>query len=105
MTKDDVLALLQKREGDCLSGEELARSLSLSRTAVWKAIGQLRAEGYPIESAPRRGYRLLPGGDVLTADGVREHLRSCASRSYRASAPPTRCSRPGPSRGRPRAVF
>lgn len=75
MTKDDVLALLQKREGDCLSGEELARSLSLSRTAVWKAIGQLRAEGYPIESATRRGYRLLPGGDVLTAAGVREHLR------------------------------
>ena len=75
MTKDDVLALLQKREGDCLSGEELARSLSLSRTAVWKAIGQLRAAGYPIESATRRGYRLLPGGDVLTADGVREHLR------------------------------
>ena len=75
MTKDDVLALLQKREGDCLSGEELARSLSLSRTAVWKAIGQLRAEGYPIESAPRRGYRLLPGGDVLTADGVMKHLR------------------------------
>ena len=75
MTRDDVLSLLQKREGDCLSGEELARSLSLSRTAVWKAIGQLRAEGYPIESAPRRGYRLLPGGDVLTATGVREHLR------------------------------
>ena len=75
MTKNDVLALLQKREGDCLSGEELARSLSLSRTAVWKAIGQLRAEGYPIESVTRRGYRLLPGGDVLTADGVMKHLR------------------------------
>ncbi|MDO4989412.1 MAG: biotin--[acetyl-CoA-carboxylase] ligase [Eubacteriales bacterium] len=75
MTKDDVLALLQEREGDYLSGEELARGLSLSRTAVWKAIGQLRAEGYPIESVTRRGYRLLPGGDVLSADGVMKHLR------------------------------
>ena len=75
MTKHDVLALLQRREGEYLSGEELARGLSLSRTAVWKAIGQLRAEGYPIESVTRRGYRLLPGGDVLTAEGVREHLR------------------------------
>ena len=75
MTKHDVLALLQRREGEYLSGEELARSLSLSRTAVWKAIGQLRAEGHPIESVTRRGYRLLPGGDVLSAEGVREHLR------------------------------
>lgn len=75
MTKNDVLALLQRREGEYLSGEELARNLSLSRTAVWKAIGQLRAEGYPIESVTRRGYRLLPGGDVLSAEGVREHLR------------------------------
>ena len=75
MTRDDVLALLQKREGDYLSGEELARGLSLSRTAVWKAIGQLRAEGYPIESVTRRGYRLLPGGDVLSAEGIQKHLR------------------------------
>ncbi len=75
MTKNDVLLLLREQEGRFLSGEELARSLRISRTAVWKAIGQLRREGYPIESVTRRGYRLLPGADVLSAGGVRMYLR------------------------------
>ncbi|MCR5577551.1 MAG: biotin--[acetyl-CoA-carboxylase] ligase [Oscillospiraceae bacterium] len=75
MTKNDVLRRLIQYEGEYLSGEELARGLSLSRTAVWKAIAQLRAEGWPIESVTRRGYRLLPGGDLLSAEGVRAFLR------------------------------
>ena len=75
MTKEQVLSLLRAREGEFLSGQELARSLRLSRTAVWKAIGQLRREGYPIESVTKRGYRLLPGADVLSAEGVRSLLR------------------------------
>ena len=75
MTKEQVFSLLREREGEFLSGEELARSLRLSRTAVWKAIGQLRREGYPIESVTKRGYRLLPGADVLSAEGVQRLLR------------------------------
>lgn len=75
MTKNDVLQRLMEREGEFLSGEELARTLSLSRTAVWKAIAQLKREGFPIESVTRRGHRLLPGGDVLSAEGVRAFLR------------------------------
>ncbi len=75
MTRDDVLNALWQRADEYVSGEELARSLSLSRTAVWKAIGQLREEGYAVESQPRLGYRLLSGSDVLSAEGVRRHLR------------------------------
>ena len=40
MTRDEVLDFLWKNADDYVSGEELARRLSLSRTAVWKAIGQ-----------------------------------------------------------------
>ncbi len=75
MTRDEVLDFLWKNADDYVSGEELARRLSLSRTAVWKAIGQLRDEGYEIESQPKRGYRLRSVSDVLSADGVRRHLR------------------------------
>lgn len=41
------------------SGEELARTLGISRAAVWKAIERLRDEGHLIEGKSRVGYRLI----------------------------------------------
>lgn len=76
MTKDLVLEYLWSHADSCVSGEELAARLSLSRTAVWKAVEQLRGEGYCIESAPRRGYRLLSKSDVLSEQGIRRYLKS-----------------------------
>ena len=53
--------VLQKlKEQKNVSGEMLAREFNVSRMAVCKAVGRLRAEGYRIESKPRKGYRLLP---------------------------------------------
>ena len=75
-TKDRVLTLLCACRGSYLSGEELAESLNLSRAAVWKAISALRAGGYPIEGQPSRGYRLLPGGDILSLGGIESRLDS-----------------------------
>ena len=76
MTKEQVLAALRRSSDQYVSGEELASSLGISRTAVWKAVSQLRAEGYPIDSVPRRGHRLSPDFDVLSEDGIREYLHS-----------------------------
>ena len=76
MTKDHVLAVLAAAPGEYVSGEDLAARLGVSRTAVWKAVEQLRSEGYPIESVPRRGHRLSPRGDVLSEEGIRRYLRS-----------------------------
>lgn len=45
-------------DGRYRSGEELARQLGLSRTAVWKLLVRARSYGYAIEASPRRGYRL-----------------------------------------------
>lgn len=42
-----------------VSGAALAASLGLSRNSVWKAIEQLREEGYEIEAKTRQGYRLV----------------------------------------------
>ena len=74
MTKEKVLALLQSHLDQFLSGQELAASLRISRTAVWKAVSRLRAEGYPIESVPRKGHRLSPDSDVLSESGIRRYL-------------------------------
>ena len=43
--KEKILSLLKEAPGE-LSGEELSRTLGVSRAAVWKAIEQLRREGW-----------------------------------------------------------
>ncbi len=73
-TKEQVLrALLDARE--CVSGSELARRLGVSRNSVWKAIEQLRGEGYPVEAATNRGYWLAGDADVLSVAEI-EHYRA-----------------------------
>ena len=42
MSRETVLALLRRQEGDFVSGEEISRQLGLSRAAVWKAVDALR---------------------------------------------------------------
>ena len=74
MTKDKLLSILWQNADTYISGEEMAKLMTVSRTAVWKAIRQLREEGYAIESVPNRGYRLLSESDVLSEDGIRRHL-------------------------------
>ena len=61
--KAKILALLRKRK-DYVSGQELCESFGVSRTAVWKAIGQLKKEGYRIEAVKNRGYLLAPEEEV-----------------------------------------
>ncbi|MDB1688663.1 biotin--[acetyl-CoA-carboxylase] ligase [Enterococcus casseliflavus] len=56
-TKEKILTLLQK-EDTVLSGEKLAQALSISRTAVWKAIKELEKEGYHFEHLAN-GYRFV----------------------------------------------
>lgn len=71
--KEAVLTELLDNRDQILSGEALAASLGVSRSAVWKAIGQLRAEGYRIEAGTNRGY-CLTGVDVLSREGIRSFL-------------------------------
>lgn len=55
--KTEVLRMLKETD-DYLSGQEICERLNVSRTAVWKVIKQLEAEGYEIEAVRNRGYRL-----------------------------------------------
>ena len=66
MTKDEILNILLTAQTP-VSGEEMSRRLGVSRAAVWKAVDQLRQEGYAIEAATRRGYRLAAKPDRLDA--------------------------------------
>lgn len=53
--------------GGHISGQELCDRFQVSRTAVWKMINQLKAEGYVIEARQNRGYKLLESPDTMEA--------------------------------------
>ncbi len=72
-TKEQILELLLAAEKP-VSGQELAEKLGLSRNAVWKAIEQLREEGYVIEAKTNQGYRLAACGNKLVKPLILEAL-------------------------------
>ena len=72
--KERVLTVLEARRGAWFSGEALAQELGVSRSAVWKAISQLREGGYPIQAAPNRGYSLGQDSDLLSAQSIGQYL-------------------------------
>lgn len=60
-------ALLLRLSGGPVSGDVLAREAGLTRAAVWKRIGALRAAGVAIGASPGRGYVLERPVDLLDA--------------------------------------
>ena len=74
MSQKRVCAALQAAEGAYLSGEELSRSIGITRAAVWKAVEALRRQGYDIEARTGRGYRLRQSPDLLRRETVEAYL-------------------------------
>lgn len=72
--KAKLLHLLES--GNYVSGEEMSQTLGVSRTAIWKQLKALREQGYEIESAPRRGYKLLATPDTMLPHDVKPFLRT-----------------------------
>ena len=73
-TKDELLLLFEKNKGTYLSGEEIADSLQISRTAVWKAVNSLRNDGYDIDAQKTKGYCLSPMTDKVSSQGISKYL-------------------------------
>ena len=66
-TEKAVLNYFIQNLGNYTSGEELSNKLNISRTAVWKAVKQLKEQGYEISSKTRKGYCLVDNGVLNTA--------------------------------------
>ncbi|OJG66866.1 biotin-[acetyl-CoA-carboxylase] ligase [Enterococcus moraviensis] len=64
-----------KQAPEFISGEEMAQQLSLSRTAIWKAINELKKEGHTISSSRNKGYS-YDKSDVLSVEGIKLALGS-----------------------------
>ena len=73
MSQQRVREALQAAEG-YLSGEELSRGIGITRAAVWKAVENLRRQGYDIEARTGKGYRLRQSPDLLRRETVEPYL-------------------------------
>lgn len=69
-TKERVLSFLEEHKGNDISGAVIAASLGVSRASVWKAVETLRSEGYPIDAASKKGYRLANRSDILSKESI-----------------------------------
>lgn len=79
--KDEIIKILEENRGSYLSGEQLAKSLNVSRAAVWKAIRKLQENGFAIEGVNNKGYRLAEDTDVLSVQGIAKYLEAkCPAR-------------------------
>ncbi len=74
--RDKILEELYKNRGSYTSGEMLATSLGVSRTAIWKHINILKEKGYNIETILGRGYKLLEMGDKLLPGEIKTLLNN-----------------------------
>ncbi len=72
--KTEILRYLKEADG-YISGQELCERFQVSRTAVWKVVRQLEAEGYEIEAVRNRGYRLKTAGDILSRAEILSSIR------------------------------
>ena len=76
MNKDELLLLLRSGRAGFVSGADLAASMGVSRTAVWKHVKALERDGYRIEAVPSKGYRLTASPDVIVVSELKQGLRT-----------------------------
>ncbi|MBD3639369.1 MAG: biotin--[acetyl-CoA-carboxylase] ligase [Marinobacter sp.] len=72
MKSKALINLLQ--DGKIHSGESLAQSLGVSRTAVWKQIRRAVDDGYEVATVRGKGYQLLTPVDLLDAGEILEGI-------------------------------
>lgn len=73
--RTDIIRFLKDSSG-YISGEMISKELHISRSAVWKAIEELRREGYRIAALPKRGYLLEASPDRLIAAELQSGLKA-----------------------------
>lgn len=78
MLKTEMLALLEENKGEFVKGQVLADRLSVTRSAVWKAVMLLREDGYNIKAVTNKGYCLEESSDILSAQSIMPFLKGAA---------------------------
>ena len=74
--RNEILKILRDKAPEPVSGEELAKQLGITRTAIWKHIQTLKKEGYGIEAYTKKGYALTSVPDKLLPSEIMAHLHT-----------------------------
>lgn len=74
--RESVLKTLAESGEEYVSGAGLAEKIGVSRNAVWKAVRSLESEGFVIDSAAGRGYRISPENNMLSAEIIEAGLKT-----------------------------
>jgi len=70
-------------DGEFHSGEQLAETLGVTRSAVWKAVESLRQLGATLHAVQNKGYRLRSGSDALDSQRITNLLPPAARANVR----------------------
>lgn len=74
--KDEILKRILAADGEAVSGQELADSLGVSRTAVWKHMQTLQEEGYTFDTIKKKGYVLTGVPNSLSPTQIKLFLKT-----------------------------
>lgn len=74
--RTELLTALKEAD-DYVSGQELCEKFGVSRTAIWKAVNQLKQAGYEIEAVQNKGYKIISTPDRLNVSEL-ESIRKTA---------------------------
>lgn len=73
-TKEKILKFLEENRDDFISGEDMAKKLNISRTAIWKGVNSLRDQGFVINSSTNKGYQIDKDCDKISEFGIKHNL-------------------------------
>ena len=76
MLEEKILSILKSHYNNYISGSEIARRFSISRSMVNKIINSLRSKGFIIKSHPKLGYRLINENDLSKANEYLKDLNT-----------------------------
>ncbi|ENO14528.2 bifunctional biotin--[acetyl-CoA-carboxylase] synthetase/biotin operon repressor [Marinobacter nanhaiticus D15-8W] len=71
--KDNVLLSLLA-DGEWHSGEDMAKALGVSRTAIWKQLNRVMEQGLGVERVRGKGYRLVDEVDLIDQEVILRQL-------------------------------
>ena len=67
---ENVRTLLEAAGGLYVSGQAMSERLGISRSAVWKQVKRLQAQGYEIKAGTNLGYRLVSTPQLLSREAI-----------------------------------
>ncbi|MFC4322680.1 biotin--[acetyl-CoA-carboxylase] ligase [Litchfieldia salsa] len=71
-----LLELFSHSETEFISGQKISELLGCSRTAVWKHIEDLRAEGYEVNAIRKLGYQIKSKPDKISSNEIQLGLET-----------------------------